>query len=291
MTPSALSLLSLVVLAASPSQPKLVVPDFPDLMIKAQRTAGERHESVDTLYLKGARQRRHTVIERPVPTRFTQIMQCDTRRRYSIDEQWKTFDSFPIEDEQQRMKPARTIEMNGAEVNVTIDAVDTGERRKFGSLEARHVRTTTKVEPGPGAHMEASLREVDGWYIDLPGFGCQEFFRAGVLLMGFSTAGQPYKQDHIVVKQLSKAPRGIPIEEMSRDTQRNLTTTSRIELLEFSEAPIDESLFEVPSGYRRALQTPYGGHDMTKPDTLENRVKVYWKFWSASIQRYLRSLV
>lgn len=291
MTPSAISLLSLVILATSPSVPKFVVPDFPDLMIKTRHTTGERHASVDTLYLKGARQRRETVFEFPAPTRFIDITQCDMRRRYTLDEQWKTFDSFPIEDWQQRIKRARPVEISGAEVNVTVDSVDTGERRKFGSLEARHVKTTTKVEPGPGANMEASLREVDSWYIDLPGFGCQESLSAGVLLADFSTAGQPHKQDRIVIKQLGKAPRGIPMEETSRDTQGNLTTISKIELLEFSEAPVDRSLFELPSGYRRALQTPYGGHDMTKPDSLSNRLQAYWQFWSGCVQRWFRSIV
>jgi hypothetical protein len=32
----------------------------------------------------------------------------------------------------------------------------------------------------------------------------------------------------------------------------------------------------VPAGYHPALPTPRGGFDMMKPDTLVNRVQVYW---------------
>lgn len=291
MGPSALTLLSLLILTASASLPKFVVPSFPDLTIKTRRTTGDRFLSIETLYLKGSRQRTETVTERPAPAKFIDITQCDVWRRYSLDENWKTYDYYPIEDWQERSKrarPAPQVEMTGAEVIVTVDSVDTGERRKFGSYEARHVKTTTKVEPEPGAVIEASLKEVDGWYIDLPGLGCQESPGTGVLLTSSWGPGTPRKQDHVVVKRVGKAPRGFPIEETTRDTQRNLTIISKLELLEFSEAPLDASLFELPPGYRRALRTPYGGHDMTKPDTLANRLQAYWDFWTASARRWFR---
>jgi hypothetical protein len=292
MGPSAISLLSLLFLTASASLPRFVVPNFPDLTIKTRRTS-HRLSSVDTLFLKGARQRSEILTARTSSTKLISITQCDARRRYSLDENWKTYDSFPIQDWQERMKGARPIpqlEMSGAEVIVTVDSVDTGERRQFGSFEARRVKTTTKVEPGPGAVIPARVSEVDGWYIDLPGFGCQESRGVGVGLTSFWPAGEPPKQDRVIVKQLGNSPRGIPIEETSRDTQRNLTTVSKVELLEFSEAPLDASLFELPAGYRPALRTPYSGRDMTKPDTLGNRLQAYWEFWTASARRWFRSL-
>jgi hypothetical protein len=177
-------------------------------------------------------------------------------------------------------------EMSGADVNVTIDSVDTGERRQFGSYVAWRVKTTTKVEPGPGAVMLPSVTEVDGWYIDLPGFGCQERENEGG---GFTylTTGSA-KRDNIVLKRLGTAPQGHAVEEISRRTEGGHTTVVKLELLEFSEAPLDDSLFELPAGYRPALRTPYGGRDMTKPDTLANRLQAYWDAWTASARRWFR---
>ena len=57
---------------------------------------------------------------------------------------------------------------------ITIDSVDTGERRQFEHYTARHVKVKTKFEPGPGASTPASIEQADGWYLDLPGFACAE---------------------------------------------------------------------------------------------------------------------
>jgi len=41
-------------------------------------------------------------------------------------------------------------------VKVTVESVDTGDRRQIGRYTARHVMTTTTTEPSPGASTRAS---------------------------------------------------------------------------------------------------------------------------------------
>jgi len=53
-----------LILAASVGLPKFVVPNLPDLTIKTRRTSGNWMSQVDTLYLKGARQRTETLVEK-----------------------------------------------------------------------------------------------------------------------------------------------------------------------------------------------------------------------------------
>jgi hypothetical protein len=53
--------------------------------------------------------------------------------------------------------------------------------------------------------------------------------------------------------------------------------TTSVELIEFSEAVLDKSLFDVPAGYRPALPRLIGRFDMTKPDTVANRLAAYWQ--------------
>jgi hypothetical protein len=82
--------------------------------------------------------------------------------------------------------------------------------------------------------------------------------------------------DHVRFERRGTAARGFPIEEVSQTSSDGRTMTERVELLEFSEAGLDTSLFGVPQGYRAALPLLTGGFDLTKPDTLTNRLQNYW---------------
>ena len=279
----------LLILAASVGFPKFVVPNLPDLTLKTRRIFGDGTSQVSALYLKGARQRTETVYEkqaRSAAMNWTVIQQCDEKRLFNINERDKLYSSSEIEDWSERSKKARPVslsQMSGAEVTVTTDSIDTGERRQFTHYTARHVTARRRFEPGPGASTPASVEETDGWYIDLPGLGCQDRGSTG---FAFLTVGT--RMDRFQFKWLGKAPRGYPIEETSLRTEAGKKTISKVELLEISEAPLNPAIFELPAGYTKALQTGYGGVDMTKPDTASNRAEYYWMrftFWVRGLFR------
>jgi len=285
------STFSVLILAASVGLPKFIVPNFPDLTIKTRRTSGDWLSQLDTLYLKGARERTEIVTEKPArddAINLVVIRQCDAKRVFDLNERDRLYGSSEIEDWSERLKRARPVsstQMSGVQVVMTIDSIDTGERRQFQHYTARHVKVKTQVEPGPGASTPASLEETDGWDIDLPGLGCQEQTLGGV---AFTRLGSGNRQDRFQIKWLGKTPRGYPIEEISVITESGNKRTAKVELLEISEAPLNPSLFELPAGYRRALQTRYGGADLTKPDTLSNRAQRYWTdltFWVRGLFR------
>jgi hypothetical protein len=73
------------------------------------------------------------------------------------------------------------------------------------------------------------------------------------------------------------ANRGYAIEETARFTRSGRTDVHRVELIELSEATLDAALFERPGDYRPALPLIRGGYDLTKPDTLPNRLQMYWE--------------
>jgi hypothetical protein len=280
---------SILILAALVGLPKFIVPNLPDLAIKTRRTSGDWLSQLNTLYLKGARQRTETVVEKPAgldAINWAVIRQCDEKRVFNINERDKIYASSEIEDWSARLKKARPVSLSqtpGAEVMMTIDSIDTGERRQFEHYTARHVKVKIQIEPSPGASTPESLEETDGWYIDLPGLGCQEQASSGFGRL-FASGGN--RQDRLQIKWLGKTPRGYPIEETSLITERGNKTISRVELLEISEAPINASIFELPVGYRQALQTGNGGADLTKPDTSYNRTQYYWTrltFWARGL--------
>jgi len=283
------AMFSLLILAASVGFPKFVVPSFPDLTVKTRHMSSDGTSQLSALYLKGARQRTETVTEKPARAHamnWTVIQQCDEKRLFNINERDKLYSSHEIEDWSERSKKARPVslsQMSGAEVTVTTDSINTGERRQFAHYTAGHVKATRRFEPGPGASTPASVEETDGWYIDLPGLGCQDRASSG---FAFLTVGT--RMDRFQIKWLGKAPKGYPIEETSLRTEAGKKTINKVELLEISEAPLNPSIFELPAGYTKALQTGDGGIDMTKPDTASNRAEYYWMrftFWVRGLFR------
>src|SRR5205085_6114316 len=74
-----------------------------------------------------------------------------------------------------------------------------------------------------------------------------------------------------------RAKTGFPIEEHDRRPNGDASFERTIQLVEFSEAPLVTSLFEIPVGYKPALQLPFAvGHDLSRPDTVWSRASAMW---------------
>jgi hypothetical protein len=184
-----------------------------------------------------------------------------------------------------RLRQLPQVEATSADVTTTFDVVDTGERRRVGGFTARRVKTTIVVDPSPGANTKPRTQHVDGWYIDLPGYDCFDTQPGFAMLSGEAVpAGGARDRHHF--KTLGRARRGYPLDETSRDVDDGRSYVSTRELVSISEVRLDPALFEIPRTYQRALATFYGGYDPTKPDTLSNRVALYW----AELVRWTESM-
>jgi hypothetical protein len=244
------------VLATAPAKSAWVVPNFHDLTIKTRETHGLSHPMVTASYFKGPRQRTEHLLEASLnrlPFVAT-IMQCDLRTHILLHEHMKTYTSFvvPVEDrERTRLHPAPPKPPTGTDVTVTSDSVDTGERRQIGSYEAHRIKTTITIEPGKDAATKPGKVEIVGWYLDLPGLNCGEdsarenFPPLGEWMMLVRGAAH----DHLIFNNLGTPPRGLIVEESSTQRQAGNTIVNKTELLEASDQPLDEALFEVPPDY------------------------------------------
>jgi hypothetical protein len=280
-------LLLSVVLAVAPgflaqalSTPGFVVPTFADLTIKTRHSFGptSARGATEVLYLKGARERRELLYEQSGSrsSNYATILQCDQRRSVQLNAEAKLYFVSVMRDWSTELKRGRPVpEGQGADVTTTFDAMDTGERRPVGHYVARRVQTTVTVEPSPGANTPPSTRVTEGWYIDLPGLGCSDTSTTTSFTIGEAVQpGGLRDRHHRRIK--GTANRGYAIEETTNFTQTGRTTVDRVELIKLSEHPLDLSLFDIPREYRPALPLVRGGYDMTKPDTLANRLQVYW---------------
>jgi hypothetical protein len=291
MLKASIAALGFVLLLATAALTSIMVPHYRDLTIRTHHEIGDFASSLDVLYLKGAHERTETLVQSlaAANTSHVGINLCDQKQSIVLNPAARTYVRFPVQDLAERMKRARSAAPTaqpGANVNVIISSVDTGERKAFGSYTARHIKTTTEVYPQPGASTPASSEEMDGWYIDLPGLGCQDasspvgFVSVGVLLGNF-----PAPNDRLHIIRTGNLPHGYALEQTTRRTEDGRTTEDKIVLLQFSEAPVDPSLFEIPPGYSPALRNLHGGYDMTKPDTLANRLAQLWAEVKSSAQQ------
>jgi hypothetical protein len=95
--------------------------------------------------------------------------------------------------------------------------------------------------------------------------------------------------DRVNVEVRGSGRRGFTIEGTSRTHGRGQAAMmTTVTLIELSHAVLDKSLFDVPAGYRPALPRLIGGFDMTRPDTIANRVAVYWQDVTGLARDFLR---
>ena len=277
---------------ADAKRPRFVVPNAPDLTIKTRETIDLPQSTVqtDTLYFKGAWQRRELYLQFPTAlpaqrtVRHSTITRCDERRILQLNDDARLYVRSPLDFNDRDVHRVGSWRQEGperptfgAEVKITINTVDTGERRQVGSYSARHVITTITTESSPDANTRPSESVEDGWYIDLPPAGCWDAGDGHVLATG-SVVRPGRAPDRMNVEFHGDGRRGFPIAVTRRQRgEHERPVTSRVTMIEFSEAVLDKSLFDVPTGYRPALPRLIGGFDMTKPDTLANRVKAYWE--------------
>ncbi len=275
---------------ADGEDPRFVVPNVPDLTIKTRETIELPQSTVqtNTLYFKGAWQRRELYLQFPstLPAqravRHAAITRCDERRILVLNHEARLYGWSPLNfvrrdgygaHSQRREKPEPPAAV--PEVKIIINSVDTGERRQVGSYSARHVITTTTTDPSPGATTRPSESVEDGWYIDLPSAGCWKEGSGH----SFATVLRPGAAlERVNVEFRGAGRRGFPLEQTTRHGgEREPPLTTSVKLIEFSEAVLDQSLFDVPAGYRPALPRLIGGFDMAKPDTVANRLAGYWQ--------------
>ena len=272
--------------------PRFVVPNVPDLTIKTRETIDRPRSTVqtNTLYFKGAWQRRELELQfsSTLPpqkmVRHATVTRCDERRTLDLNHEARLYGWSPLSAVGRDVSWARSWwrvrpqpPTGGPEVKITISTVDTGERRHIGSYSARHVVTTITTDPGPGANTRPSESIEDGWHIDLPPAGCWDAGDSRSFLIG-SVVRPGVAPDRINVEFRGAGRRGFAIENTMRSrAEHEPPITATVKLIEWSETVLDQSLFDVPAGYRSALPRLTGHFDMTKPDTVANRLAGYWE--------------
>jgi hypothetical protein len=217
-----------------------------------QTTGGQTYEN--TSYIKGKRQRSETNSGQMI-----MIQQCDLRRNIQIMPQMKVYMIQPY-DQPNQLSPSSTTPATttpasqpvkkGGLVTSTITTKDTGERKQILGYTARHIITTMEMKSSPDACSQNNTRmEIDGWYIDATFALDCDSSRAYTNYRPKASGGC---QDRYESKTIGTAKKGYPVWEKTTmfgpDGAESFSTIN--EVVEFSQATLDQSLFEIPEGYR-----------------------------------------
>ena len=240
-----------------------------DTKIKLRQTSGgQTYEN--TSYIKGKRQR-----SEQSGGQMIMLQQCDLRRNIQIMPQMKVYVIQPY-DQPAAGGTANTstatttaqprITKPGGVVTSIITTKDTGERKQMFGYTARHILTTMEMKSSPDACSNVNMKmEVDGWYIDA----------AFALDCDMTQAYANYKphgsggcRDRYESKTIGTAKKGYPVWEkttMFGGASGTQEFTTINEVVEFSQATLDQSLFEIPEGYREVADFASAMSNMAYP--------------------------
>jgi hypothetical protein len=188
------------------------------------------------------------------------LTQCDLKRNVQIMPAAKTYLIQPFGDASAGTpstaanSPATGAQepvKKGGVVTSTITTRDTGERKQMFGYTARHIMTMMVMESSPDACSESNMKmEVDGWYIDAAFALDCDMTRAYVPPQRPVAGGGC--RDRYESKTVGLAKKGFPVwEKTTMFGPNGVASFSSInEVVDFSQATLDQSLFEIPAGYR-----------------------------------------
>lgn len=161
---------------------------------------------------------------------------------------------------------SKPVADSGGTLQIWMDSVDTGERRTIFGRTARHIITHERRIASPGACSPGSVTDTDGWYLDssvVPEWSQPKKNAYGVVVASVVSAEPASncldKMDKIEVHRSGVEP-GFPVKVTAtvrsqvkgrNGAPRLLASTWGSEILELKQGPLDPSLFEVPSDFRK----------------------------------------
>src|SRR6185369_18100366 len=222
-----------------------------DTKIKSRQTSGgQTYEN--TTYIKGKRQRAENSGGQMVT-----IEQCDLRRNLQLMPAAKVYTINPYDDgtpSTANTTSTHTTELGavkkGGVVTSTVTTKDTGERKQMFGYTARHIITTMSMESSPDACSQNNTKmQIDGWYMDAT-FALDCDSNRQYTYRPRATAGGGCR-DRYETKTIGTAKKGFPVyEKMTMLGMGAQSFTTINEVVEISQATLDQSLFEIPPDYR-----------------------------------------
>jgi hypothetical protein len=217
-----------------------------DVKVKSRQTSGGQTVE-NTSYIKGKRERTEMG-----GGQMINVQQCDLRRNIQIMPQARAYMIQPYDQPTTLTTNASATvsspSTKGGVITSTVTTKDTGERKQMFGYTARHIITTIVMDSTPDACSPVkSKMEFDGWYIDAAfalDCGSQTY-------TAYQNKANGGCHDRYETKQIGTARRGYAVWEKTTmfDQSGNPSFSTLNEVIELSQATLDQALFEIPDGY------------------------------------------
>jgi len=211
--------------------------------------------------IKGLRERSETAMG-GMNSGMVSITQCDLKRTIQINDRARKYIITPMESDDSAGGSSEGANgaaggggtsRRGGVVTMTVNTIDTGERKQMFGFTARHLKRTTMMESSPDACQQQQMKiETDGWYINLEyGLSCGGTGRPPQ--MGNRPAPQGCR-DRYQVKRTGPVNLGYPLVETMTmyGSDGSVQFSMNKEVIELSRQTLDAALFDVPAGYAEA---------------------------------------
>jgi hypothetical protein len=204
------------------------------------------------------------------------VTHCDRRIMYLIDIDSREYKEVRLSKYPDRKDFEKNVSRlkRDAEKDTRSNTVDTGETKDFFGLTAKHLTTTINHK----SEYESTKEEIDGWYIDLLQPGCApDYMRQNYVRIrdieivklellsrpAAPSVGDPWKVDprEDGMKRFIYAgftPDAFAVREkrtrqidLRTGKQESFDSFSEREVVEFSTAQLDASLFSIPAGFKK----------------------------------------
>ncbi|HEY6045215.1 MAG TPA: hypothetical protein VIU65_01350 [Pyrinomonadaceae bacterium] len=236
-----------------PADDKPITGDFK--ITTRMTVAGNATQS--TTMIKGKRERTETSISAGAYSMSTvNITQCDMRRTIQVNDKARRYLITPMDlDDTTSPTAPRTsgggTSQRGGVITMSINTVDTGERKEMFGFTARHLKRTLSFQSSPDACNAQQMKiDTDGWYINLEyGLNCGSV--RPQTNYGTERTGC---RDRYEYKITGPQNIGYPLLETTTmyGADGSVTTTITKEVIELSRQTLDASLFDIPAGYTEA---------------------------------------
>jgi hypothetical protein len=227
------------------------------------RTTTSGQASQSTTMIKGLRERSETSMAvGGMNISSVNITQCDLRRTIKVNDSARKYmitamdsDSSGEGESDSGVAGATAGSgptRRGGVVTMTVNTIDTGERKEMFGFTARHLKRSMMSQSSPDACQPNQMRmETDGWYINLEyGLSCGSDEKP-------PQTGQTASagcRDRYQFKRTGPSKLGYPLIETTTmygaDGSAMFTRTA--EVIELSRQPLDAALFDIPAGYTEA---------------------------------------
>lgn len=217
--------------------------------------------SQSTTMIKGLRERNETnSAAGGMNTNSVNITQCDLRRTIQVNDSARKYMITPMDSD-----PSGEGEVAGAGapagsgptrrggvVTMTVNTIDTGERKEMFGFTARHLKRSMMSQSSPDACQSNQMRmDTDGWYINLEyGLSCGPDEKPPQT--GRTASGGC--RDRYQFKRTGPSKLGYPLIETTTmyGADGNAMFARTTEVIELSRQPLDAALFDIPAGYTEA---------------------------------------